>query len=391
MFLALLILGGGGAVVALVRGGLARAAAITASVGLVGCAVWLAIEVAWHPFADRTDPTVYAVWTVVVLAVVAAAVGPRRVLAAVSVVLTILGASGWTNCIFQQYPTLRSLNPVPAAKRMSYAEFQHTTLPPQIDGRDAGALVSVTIPAQSDYTPREAFAYIPPAYWRAPFERLPVLILMAGNPGSPEQWFTNGDAERTADDFQAAHAGRAPIIVSVDGTGSLTANPGCTGSSMQYLAETAPETIARLFRSDEDRSHWTIGGLSYGGTCSLQVVTNHPGSFGAFLNFSGQAEPTLGTRRQTVDQLFGGDEAKFIAENPADILARRRFDGVAGKFIAGSADEESVAALKHLNQLARAAGMQTDYSEVPGGHSFEVWRAALRQTFGFAAQRGGIS
>ena len=47
-------------------------------------------------------------------------------------------------------------------------------------------------------------------------------------------------------------------------------------------------------------------------------------------------------------------------------------------------------ALQHFQELTTATGMSTTYEEVPGGHSFAVWRRALQDTFDFAAARGGI-
>ncbi|CAM3895961.1 alpha/beta hydrolase [Corynebacterium frankenforstense] len=353
--------------------------------------VWLVLEVVWKPFGEPTSWIVYAVWGLVLLGLTALALAAgRRLPATVAVVVLVLGALGATNVVFQQYPTLRSLHPVPAAKEMDWAEFKATTQPPQEDGRDIGALVHVDLPSGTDFTARQALAYVPPAYWHSPQHRLPVLMLMAGNPGSPEQWFDSGTAGETADAWQAAHDGVSPIVVSVDGTGSLTGNPGCTGASREYVTDTAPDLIARRFRVDPDRSHWTIGGLSYGGTCALQVVTNSPDAFGSFLDFSGQAEPSLGDHARTVAELFGGDEAAFRAENPADLLKAKRYDGIAGRFVAGSSDHEATAALKDLSRAAEQAGMDVGYTEVPGGHDFGVWRAALRGNFDFVAQRGGL-
>lgn len=363
-----------------------------------GMAAWLVIEVIWRPFPDRNPVSVYLVWTVAVTALLSLVVvlvrrgvgAGRRALAVFTVFVGLAGAAGWTNGIYQQYPTLRSLHPVPAAKAMTYQEFQRTTEPPVIDGRVVGAKVTVELPSSTGFRPRPAVAYVPPDYWRTPYRKLPVLMLMPGNPGSPDQWFTNGAAEETADAYQAQHGGLSPIIVSVDATGSLTGNPACVGDAQTYVATDAPAKIAELFRTDPRRTHWTIGGLSYGGTCALQVVTNQPQAFGTFLNFSGQAEPTLGSHQETVDRLFDGDETAFAAENPADLLVHNRYDGVAGLFVAGSSDKESTAALKQLHELADRAGMDTDYHEVPGGHSFEVWRAGLRLGLPLAAMRGGI-
>ena len=63
---------------------------------------------------------------------------------------------------------------------------------------------------------------------------------------------------------------------------------------------------------------------------------------------------------------------------------------IAGRFVAGASDPMASKALPHLNELARKAGMSTTYVELPGGHSYQVWRVALRDTFDFAAERGGI-
>ena len=34
--------------------------------------------------------------------------------------------------------------------------------------------------------------------------------------------------------------------------------------------------------------------------------------------------------------------------------------------------------------------MRTEYTTLPGAHSYQVWRAALRDNFEFAAKRGGL-
>lgn len=366
------------------------ATALGAAAG-VTVAVWLVLEVVWRPFGEPTSWIVYAVWGLVLLGLISlASAAGRRLLAAAALVALVLGALGATNEVFGQHPTLRSLHPVPAAKEMDWAEFKATTRPPQEDGHDIGALVHVDLPSGTDFTARQALAYVPPAYWRSPQHRLPVLMLMAGNPGSPEQWFDSGAAGETADAYQATHDGVSPVVVSVDATGSLTGNPGCTGASREYVTDTAPDLIARRFRVDQDRSHWTIGGLSYGGTCALQVVTNSPEAFGSFLDFSGQAEPSLGDHTRTVDELFGGDEAAFHAENPADLLRDNDYTGIAGRFVAGRSDHEAIAALKDLSQAADTAGMDVEYTEVPGGHDFGVWRTALHANFDFVAERGGL-
>src|SRR5699024_5921740 len=117
-----------------------------------------------------------------------------------------------------------------------------------------------------------------------------------------------------------------------DATGSYTANPGCTdspGSNVAtYLLQDVPEQLQQKLKVDPDQQHWTIGGLSYGGTCALQIATNAPHAYGNFLDFSGELEPSIGsTHEQTVTKLYEGSEAKFKAHNPADLLQKHEHDG----------------------------------------------------------------
>ncbi len=370
-------------------GGFAVAAVLTVL-------AWAILEVWWNPFPDRVMPVVYLAGggAVACLAGVVTHRG-RRVVMAAATIGALIGALGVFNLIYQQYPTVRSLSAQLNAQSMTYEQFRTVTAAPQRDGGPVGALVDVDLPGS--FAARTAVAWVPPAYWTQPQRQLPVLVLMAGNPGRPQQWFSNGAAVATADEYQATHNGVAPIIVSVDGTGSFTGNPLCTDSSegavMTYLSTDVPAAIKERFRVNPDQSTWTIGGLSYGGTCALQVATAHPRAYGNFLDFSGQAEPTLGDHQATVEHFFDGDEERFQDINPATLLARGNpdFAHVAGRFVAGEKDKESRAALTELNDAARAAGMDTTFTTVRGGHSYQVWREALRHTFDWVARGGRLA
>lgn len=362
---------------------------------LVALAVAVFALTVWpRPFPDTVPVRIYAAGAAAAFALFAVVFAPswrrRAGLAALAAPSLFLGYLG-VNLVYQQYPTLGSFHPAPVSKAMSFEELRAADRAPQIGGREVGALVKVSAPPM-----RDAVAYIPPAYFHG--ATLPVLVLLAGQPGVPMGWFTDGQADRVADDFQRDHDGASPIVISVDGTGSATGNPACVdGPDVQmqtYLAETVPALIKEDFRVVQDQSRWTIGGLSYGGTCSLQIVTNAPGAYGAFLNFSGEPEPSIGSREKTINELFGGDESAFLSVNPATLLMRAqgtdKYMHIAGRFVAGASDPMASKALPHLNELARKAGMSTTYVELPGGHSYQVWRVALRDTFDFAAERGGI-
>ena len=334
-----------------------------------------------RPFPDAIPWYVYASGAGAVFTVIAVLLdSDMRVKLAPVAAVSVLMAYLAVNLVYEQYPTVGSFHPIPVSVSMTVDEFKARTSAPVLDGREVGAMV--TLPAAPM---RDAVVYVPPAYWHG--ATLPVLVLLAGSPGSPQRWYVDGEADQALDDYQYEHDGKAPIVVSADGTGTTTGNPACVDGPERdvqtYLAETIPQTVKDNFRVVEDQKNWTIGGLSYGGTCALQVVTNAPESYGSFLDFSGEAEPTLGTHKKTVDELFNGDEEAFQSVNAATLLLRatgtQTYSRIAGKFVAGDHDPDATKALTHLNELARGAGMNTDFQTLPGGHSFQVWRTALRE------------
>lgn len=364
--------------------------------------VWLVLSKWWKPFPDAVPFYIYLGGGAAIFVLVRTILNKGKRIAWLVVFLAAaLCAGGLVNVQFNVYRTVGDIRPMPVTVTMDYNQFSQTTSAPQLNGREVGAEVTIPLEAtKSSFHPRDAIAYVPPAYWTKPDMKFPVIVLLPGNPGSPDDWFKTRIVQQIADEYQQAHDGVSPIVVSVDGTGGYLDNPACVdgarGNVQTYLAVDVPNTLKAKLRVTDDQSTWTIGGLSYGGTCSLQVVTNAPQAYGNFLDFSGQAEPTLNNHQDTVDTLFGGSEDAFNAIDPAHILTAAadsgdsKFSNIQGKFIAGTRDSESQKTLSNLNDLAQKAGMTTDYGTVSGGHDFGTWRKALDETFDWAASRGGL-
>lgn len=330
---------------------------------------------------------------------------------AVSVVVSLL----LVNAAFKLYPDVGSLDPpvayttlhaddLPAAAGADATVAVADWRPPTPERRlpQYGSLVSLPVPATaSGFHARNAEVYLPPAWFTSPRPRLPVIVLMAGIPGSPSQWFTDGHAGDVAQKYQAAHHGLSPVVAVVDGTGSTWGNPVCTdsptgGNARTYLTQDVPDWLVSRLDVDPDRADWTIGGLSYGGTCALQVVTDDPASYGAVLDLSGERTPVNAQNDHagTVKDYFGGSEDAFRAANPEDLLTAHAGDGTYADttawFVAGKSDRTAVTDLGALADLAGKAGMDVTVKKVSGGHDFQTWRAGLRDAFPALAARAGL-
>lgn len=380
----------------------------------VGVSLYYVVEKVWRPFPDPIEMEIY-VWIAIGLAAVLAVV-PRtiaasgifgKIVSVLAAVLVVAAASAHVNLVFSAYPTVGTLFGVEDSDRIALDEIPGPVAGPIAgDPLDSvwsppssmpteGKLSSATIPpTASNFSARPAQIYLPPAYFTDSRPLLPVLVLMAGQPGEPEDWLSGGTLASTMDAFARDHAGLAPLVVVADATGSALANPLCVDSLLgnvdTYLSQDVPNWIKSTFQVNPDPRSWIIGGLSYGGTCSIQMATNHPDVYPTFLDLSGQVEPTLGDRGRTVAEAFDGSEAAFVAVNPMDLLKTRKYPDSGGAFVVGADDADYKPGQQQMYEAAKSAGMDVVYLEVPGGHSFAVWSEGLKQELPWLMQRVGL-
>ncbi|MEV4153828.1 alpha/beta hydrolase-fold protein [Nocardia salmonicida] len=377
-------------------------------------AMYLFVEEIWQPFPDPVAVSVYVLIGIAVAAVllvlprilVRRSVGTVLVtVLAAGVVLVAVGVR--INLVYASYPTVGAALGVDEVDRIEAGELTRSNQ--VISARplepawrapgglpDGGRMLTATVPpTASGFTAREAQIYLPPAYFADPRPLLPVLVLLAGEPGAPQDWFVGGQLAETMDSFARAHSGLAPVVVVADGTGSQLANPLCLDSALgkvaTYLAVDVPAWTKANLQIDPDPRSWAVGGLSYGGTCALQLATNYPGVYPTFLDISGQDEPTLGDRQRTVDAAFGGDTAALLRVNPLDLLRSRTYPDSAGAFVVGAEDEMYRPQVERMYQAAKDAGMDVRLRILPGGHNFALWASGLRDQLPWLATRLGLT
>ena len=266
--------------------------------------------------------------------------------ALVAVIASLLQA----NITYQLYPTVGTLDPLSGPEELAYADIGRRA------PRDGGVLTAVHLdnPA-SGFAARDAQVYLPPAYFAHPRPKLPVVVLVSGVPGSPEQWFAEGRAGQALDAFAEDHRGLAPITVAVDANGAtfkftLCVDSPATGDKvMTYLAEDVPAGVAKLFDVDENPA-------------------------------------------ETVATYFRGDRKAYDAIDPLKILETARFGGGAhGRIIAGLDDAEDREAGRELTAAAHAAGIDVAYSETPGAHTWRAWAAGFAESLPWLSARLGLT
>lgn len=396
----LLLLAGAAALAGLIsatrRSGSARTvlACVAAALGVTALVDYL-VEFVWKPFPDRLDPLVLLWVALGVLALLLAVVRVARApswrstaLSTAAVGLVVLMGAGQVNSLYSAYPSVEDLLPVdyPA------------TVPRPSPGTTAerGVVVRATVPpTRSRFAARPALVYLPPAYLSGARGRLPVLMLLHGQPGSPRDWFSGGKLARTMDSYAQRRGGVAPVVVVPDATGGQFANPLCADTrrarAATYLAEDVPAWVRQNLAVDPAPQAWAVGGYSYGGTCALQLATRFPEVFRTFLALSPDAEPDLGGGREaTVRDAFAGDRGAYARADPLTQLSLRRFPDSAGVLVAGTDDAASTAAAKRVAVAAAGAGMTVRTRWIRGGHDFTVWSGGLTAELDWLGGRLGL-
>ncbi|QYN33420.1 esterase family protein [Pseudonocardia sp. DSM 110487] len=390
--------------------------AVLLAAGAVTALLAVLVDQVWQPFPDDVPLPVLLLGGAVLAALGLAALGmrarswPGRTVAVVAVLLVVLGSLQGMNVVYREYPTLRTALGLPAVDEIP---FTQVPLREQVIGARSGLPLSaiwhapagmpatgvvteVTIPATvSGFAARSAWLYLPPAYLSRPRAQLPVLVLLSGQPGSPDDWLNGGRLAERMDAFAAAHDGLAPVVVMPDHLGDPLNNPLCMDSRLgnvaTYLSVDVPAWIRDTLQVDPKPSGWAIGGFSNGGTCSLQMAVNAPQVYPTFVDISGEDEPTLGDRADSVQAAFGGDEAAFTAVNPLDVMAKRKFPGTAGFLVAGLQDAEYLPEAQRVFPACQAAGMDVRLDLKPGGHTWEVWGPGLDDALPWLTTRLGMT
>ncbi|TWP43977.1 esterase [Lentzea tibetensis] len=383
---------------------------------LLTAAAWFFVNRVWRPFPEPL-PFVVLAWLGVAVLGIALAVArwrhsrwPVRVVSVLAAVLVLTSGLSGVNQFFGQYATVRAaLGPFlggttdlddaakPAADEVRVppgGKLADVWRPPA-DLPEKGTVSEAPIPSSTNFKPRNAWIYLPPAYAATPRPRLPVLVLLAGQPGTPRDWFDAGQLTQHFDAFAKQHNGLAPIVIAVDQLGSMMANPICVDSHLgqveTYLAKDVPAWVKNRLQVDENRSAWTIAGLSQGGTCSLQLAVRAPEVYANFIDIAGQREPTLSTTAETIKVVFHGDAAAYRRINPLDVLATQRFPTTAGVIVAGASDPHYRKEDREVYEACRRAGMDVQWTELPGAHDWNVWRPGLHDSLPWLARRTGLS
>lgn len=218
---------------------------------------------------------------------------------------------------------------------------------------------------------RDYFVYTPPGYSPTSSKKYPVLYLLHGYSDTAVGWTEVGRAHVILDNLIAQGKAKPMLIVMTLGYGVPGfASPSNTGfrdpnrTTLNFtrfrdalLSEVMP-AIERDYRVSTGRNDRAIAGLSMGGAETLFTALNAPEKFGWVGSFSAGGLP-------------GTPDANFPDLKVAEV---NRFKKL---YVACGTEDGLIGMNRGLRDWLKGKGIDLDYREVKGAHTWQIWRRDL--------------
>jgi enterochelin esterase-like enzyme len=215
---------------------------------------------------------------------------------------------------------------------------------------------------------RRLTVYVPPGYDRDVAARLPVLYLFHGANADETAWTRLGHVNLILDNLLAAGKMKPFIVVMPFGYGVMPGAPGAQSQNLtrfsQDLREDVIPFIDAQYRTQADRDHRAIIGLSMGGGESLSIGLNHLELFSYVGGFSAGLSGATD---------FAQTYAGLIAD-PAAANNRLHLLWLG----CGRADS-LFAVNKKFSDFLTANGITHHFRESAGAHTWINWRHYLNE------------
>jgi enterochelin esterase-like enzyme len=211
---------------------------------------------------------------------------------------------------------------------------------------------------------RGAWVYTPPGYESGAQQDYPLFVLQHGSGDRHETWVQHGKAHWILDNLIAAGKAKPMILLMIDGhpLGQVPRDVAdrralSLAAFKNELFTDAIPLVESLYRVSKDRSQRALAGLSMGGWQALSIGMTNLDRFAWIGSFSGavdenEIKPALDDAAGTNAKL----KLLWIACGEKDFLLERNHQ---------------------LIDKLKTSGVNHEWHETPGDHSWPVWRNYL--------------
>jgi enterochelin esterase-like enzyme len=252
-----------------------------------------------------------------------------------------------------------------------------------------GYLVRLMVTGPRSHLTRVVYVYLPPQYFEPAYGRyrFPVIELIHGQPGEPQDWITVVGVTRTFHTLLEDKAAQPAVLVMPDANGGRAISLQCLNQAggpqdLTYLAVDLPTQITRILRVQPPDSAWGVAGYSEGGFCAANMALRYPDRYGFAGVLSGYFKPSdnqLADPSRLVSP-FNGNIRLAEHNTPLEEIQDLPVTAVIPRFwlASGAADQQGVADAERFWQELRVRQPDVPLTLTPGaGHTPAAWRAEV--------------
>jgi putative tributyrin esterase len=313
-----------------------------------------------------------------------------------------------------------------------------TWVPPSTAPRTAipnGTIHEDLFVSQTLGAAKHLVVYLPPSYSRDTAQRYPVAYYLHGLGGSESDWVAKGGIDAVADSL-FNRATPEMIIVMPDGDDgwyttwtnqidyrtcadtvhSESPSSYCVAHERydEYVARDVVRYVDSHYRTQADRGHRGIGGLSMGGYGALSIALHYPDVFSAAASHSGVVSPMyLGphpfvapARYATETDLLRPNTAAYWSRyliywgtslerwrtaDPAQAaeLVKRHGAQMPALFIDCGTEDALLDQSRALHDELTRLRIRHEYAEWPGAHTWRYWNTHVRESLAWMGRQIG--
>jgi enterochelin esterase-like enzyme len=236
---------------------------------------------------------------------------------------------------------------------------------------------------------RAVYVYLPPQYFQPAYQayRFPVIELIHGQPGEPQDWISVVGVTHAFDQLLAQKRAQPAVLVMPDVNGGPRISLQCLNQAggpqdLTYLAVDLPAQIARTVRVLPPGRAWGVAGYSEGGFCAANMALRYPHRYGFAGVLSGYFTPDdnqLASPTRLVSP-FGGNSRLQEQNTPLEEIQKVPAGAIIPQFwlAAGAADQQDVVTVERFWQQLRQRQPDVPLTLTPGGgHTMTTWRAEV--------------
>jgi enterochelin esterase-like enzyme len=249
-----------------------------------------------------------------------------------------------------------------------------------------GYTLQLSVHGPNSHLTRNVYVYLPPQYFQPAYRgyRFPVIELLHGFPGEPQDWITVIGVTATLTDLIRRHLARPAVMVMPDANGARGVSLQCLNQvggpqDATFLAQDLPSYISRVLRVWPAGRTWGIAGYSEGGFCAANLGLQYGYKYGFAGVLSGYFQPSenqLGHPSRLVNP-FGRSKWLLKHNTPSQELLNLPLGAPIPQFWigSGSGSRSDVRAAQIFRQLVELRQPGVVLRITPGGgHTMATWR-----------------